>query len=245
MSSKEQSPEEKYRALIVVGIILSVILIIGIVITFAVTRGKIAGRNLPDYDLLTRQLAQNLVDSLRAADDLNYVFADTPLNYYTADPSTIEQQSDSLMIAIKKQCMDCPDVDTLLRYIQSETDLCAKEIRELLADFQDTLRNIGVSKDNRTTEAFFSSTEHDEHLLSHLMEYRERTVTYSEKAGGITPENYIPIMPLTDRDKVYAETQSWDSSIFSDDPDTAILFLEHLELDLRYFENGILWTTTQ
>lgn len=245
MNTQEKSPEEKYRALIVTGIILSILIIIGIVITFAVTRGKIAGRNLPDYDLLTQKLAQDMIDSLAASEEFATDLADTPFGYYTTNPFNIERESDSLMVVIKKQCMDCPHSDTLLRYIQTETDLCAKEIRELIADFQDTLSRQGVSRDYRTTEAFFSSTEREEHLLDHLLEYRDRAVKYSDKAGGITPENYKPLLPLTDSERVYSGTQTWDASVFSDDPDKAIVFLEHLELDLRYFENGILWTSTQ
>ncbi|MFM2018844.1 MAG: hypothetical protein RL007_2500 [Bacteroidota bacterium] len=243
MSAQDKSPEEKYRILIIVGIIFSILLIIGIAITFAVTRSRIAQREDPDMQTLTNQINDIISDTLGFTEEEYTDASSAPYGYYLKNPSALERESDSLGIALKKSCMNCEALDSLLRYIRSETDLCAKEIRDLKSDFEDTLSQPGVLQTFVTSEEFFSSTGREEKLLEHLTEFRQTVQYYALNAGTDSPELYNAYLPLTDPDKVYVETQTWDRSVFTEEPVDVILFLDHLELDLRYFENGILWGT--
>ena len=243
MSTQEKSPEEKYRVLIIIGIVFSVLLIIGIAITFAVTRARIAQREDPDIEILTQQIDDIISDTVGFTEE-EYTDASTaPYGYYLKNPSALERESDSIGISLKMSCMNCEALDSLLRYIRAETDLCAKEIRDLKSDFQDTLSRPGVLQTFVTSEEFFSSTGREEKLLEHLIEYRQTVQYYALIAGTDSPEFYNAYFPLTDQNKVYVETQTWDRSVFTEEPVDVILFLDHLELDLRYFENGILWGT--
>lgn len=243
MSAQEKSPEEKYRVLIIIGIVFSILLIIGIVITFAVTRAKIAARELPDHELLGDQIMDVITDSVSSDDYEYYVLDNVPYGYYTANPKRIETESDSLRLVLKKNCMDCGALDTLIRYLRDETDRIASEIRDLRQDFSDTLAEPGVRQTFVTSEEFFSSTEREEVLLEHLQTYRETAISYAMLAGTDSPELYKTYLPLTESDKRYVEVITWDRSVFTEEPVDVLLFLDHLELDLRYFENGILWGT--
>jgi|GEM_PF-1593992 len=243
MSAQEKSPEEKYRILIIIGIVFSILLIIGIAITFAVTRARIAQREDPDINILTQQIDSIYSDAIELSEEEYTDVSTAPYGYYLKNPSALERESDSLGIVLKKSCMNCEALDSLLRYIRSETDLCAKEIRELKSDFEDTLARPGVMQTFVTSEEFFSSTGREEKLLEHLTEYRQTIQYYALNAGTDSPEFYNAYFPLTDQNKVYVETQTWDRSVFTEEPADVILFLDHLELDLRYFENGILWGT--
>lgn len=243
MNTKEKSPEEKYRVLIIVGVVFSILLIIGIVITFAVTQAKIAARELPDQELLGDQIMDIITDSVPSDDFENYVLENVPYGYYTADPKRIETESDSLRLVLKKSCMDCGALDTLIRYLRDETDKCASEIRDLRQDFSDTLARPGVRQTFVTSEEFFSATEREEVLLEHLQTYRETAISYAILADTDSPELYKTYLPLTESEKRYVEVITWDRSVFTEEPVDVLLFLNHLELDLRYFENGLLWGT--
>jgi hypothetical protein len=245
MTASEKSPEERYRALIIIGIILSVLIIAAVVVVFAVTRAKIAARNLPEQELLAQQIMDAWTDSVYNEAEAAIDMGNVPPDYYTRSVGNIQHESDSLRIALKKSCMNCPELDSLLRYLHDETNLCATEIQELRQRFQDTLDRPGVRQTFVTSEEFFSSTDGEELLLSHLQEYRRMAITYASMAGTDSPELYKTTFPLTDTDKNYVEIMTWDRSVFTEEPVDVLLFLDHLEKDLRYFENSILWGTTR
>ena len=229
----QDNPEEKYKTLINLGIAFSILLFIGIFITIGVTKAKIAHRERYEDD-----------DYVPTVADTSYevdAYGD-PGTYYAKDPYTTESQSDSLRAALKKQCIDCDAEEILMDHLQTETDACAKLIRELVVELGDTMGKVQGSR--KVSIDFFSRTERDEELFSALFAYREMTEEYAASTRLYDPVSYRQYFPLREPNKAYGFIQTWDESQFEQEPADVMIFLKNLELDLRYYENHILWDLT-
>jgi hypothetical protein len=238
MAESEEKPEEKFKTLINVGIILSCMLIIGIFIAI----GWVINNDDHEPDPYALQLYR---DSMQAANnvatypyDYDY-YNNDPGDYYDYGPGPKERENDSLNDEIRKSYVFVTQED-LLDHLDKESDKCAHMIHELIVAFQDTLKKPGVSKTATTSIAFFNSTQQDENLFTALFIYRETTEELASDASiysYLEYRNYFPLMETSD----YGYIKSWDKSQFEQDPDAVITYLERLEMDLRYYESQMLW----
>jgi hypothetical protein len=235
--STEEKPEEKFKTLINIGIGLSCLLIIGIFVAIGWTV------NQPDEEMSAFE-QQMYMDSVMAADaiveayDYDYMY-DDPGDYYDYGPGPTERENDSLNDEIRQGYIYSYQED-LLDHLGKESDNCARLIHELRVAFQDTLKKSGVSNSASTSIAFFSNTQRDEALFTTLFTYRETAEEYADDAGiydYLSYRSYFPLMEPSD----YGYIQSWNKSQFEQDPDAVIAYLEKLEMDLRYYENKMLW----
>lgn len=235
MSEKEE-PEEKFKTLINIGIGFSILLIIGIFITIGVTKQKIVDR--PEFD---EDEYERLRDSVYAADYLvdDYDYYDDPGDYYDNGAYPIESENDSLRDLIRSDPYGGAYKDELLDHLESEADACTKLIREIVADLGDTMSQPGVRGTGVSID-FFSRTERDEVLFSKLFAYREKTEDLAEDAGlydAVTYRDYLPLRETS----TYGYVKTWDESEFEKDPVDVMNYLKNLEVDVRQYENQVLW----
>lgn len=226
----QDNPEEKHKTLINLGIAFSILLIIGIFITIGVTKAKIANH---EYEH-----AETVLTVADTSYEVGIAYGD-PGTYYAIDGYTTEAQSDSLRSAIKNKCNDCFSEHALLDHLETETDACAKLIRELVVALGDTMAKVQGSR--KVSVDFFARTERDEELFSALFAYREMTEEYATSTRIYDPVGYRQYFPLREPSKAYDFIQTWDESQFEQEPADVMIFLKNLELDLRYYENHILW----
>lgn len=234
--STEEKPEEKFKILINTGIGLSALIVIGIFIAIFWTV------NHTNENGLSNAERQRMYDSLLAAQDMygdyDYYY-DDPGDYYDYGPGPTERENDSLNDAFRNAHVYAYQT-SLLDHLQKESDNCARLIRELRVSFQDTLKKSGVSYSTSTSISFFSNTGKDEALFSALFAYREDAEAYATDAGIYDVLSYRMYLPLMERSD-YAYVKSWDKTEFEKNPDSVIEYLDHMEMDLRYYENHLLW----
>lgn len=236
--STEEKPEEKFKMLINIGIGLSCLLIVGIFVTIGVTLSNT--KEEPDEYAI-----QMYRDSMMAANavvqDYGGYYYNDPGDRYDYGPGPTERENDSLNNTLRSSTYSYQQ--DLLDHLDDESDNCARKIHELIVAFQDTLKKPGVSYTATTSITFFSNTQRDEELFSALFSYRELSEEYAEDAGlydYISYRTYFPLLETSD----YAYIESWDKTEFEKDPDAVITYLEHMEMDLRYYENQMLWDLT-
>lgn len=236
--STSDNPEEKYKTLINIGIGLSILIIVGIFVTIGVTKAKIADRLQPDEDEIER-----LRDSIIMADMMSVEthddYYDDPGDYYQSGPYPLESENDSLRDLIRNGYYATTYQQELLDHLETETDRCAKLIRDLQSDLGDTMSIPGVSGAQVSID-FFSRTERDEALFSALFAYRETAEELAEDAGVYDIVSYRDYFPLRETSS-YGYVHSWDESEFEQDPVEVMTFLKNLEMDLRHYENQVLW----
>ncbi len=237
MSEKEEKPEAKFKVLVNGGIIISCLLIVGIFISI----GWMINNDDHEPDPYAMQMYR---DSMMAANqivdayDYDY-YNDDPGDYYDYGPGPTERENDSLNDEIRNGYSYSYKED-LLDHLDKESDNCARLIHELIVAFQDTLKKPGVSYTATTSMAFFGSTQKEEELFSALFSYRETCEEYASDAGlydYLEYRNYFPLMETSD----YGYIKTWDRTQFEQDPDAVITYLERMEMDLRYYENHLLW----
>lgn len=234
--STEQKPEEKFKTLINVGIGLSGLLIIGIFVTIGITMSN--SEEEPDeYEMMLYR------DSVQAANSVvesySYYY-DDPGDRYDYGPGPTERENDSLNNEIRRSGSSYSYQEDLLDHLDKESDNCARLIHELIVAFEDTLKKSGVSRSASTSISFFNNTMKDEELFTALFTYREKAEEYADDAGiydYLTYRTYFPLLETSD----YAYIKSWDKTEFEQDPDAVITYLERMEMDLRYYENQLLW----
>lgn len=238
MSTAEEKPEEKHKTLINIGIGLSCALIIGIFLAIGWTM------NQPDDNEMDAYEWQMYRDSMMAATttvdayDYGYNY-DDPGDRYDYGPGATERENDSLNEDIRRGYVYSYQ-EEFLDHLDKESDNCARLLNELRVAFKDTLDNAGVSYTASTSIAFFNNTERDEALFSALFSYRELCEEYGEDAGlydCLSYRTYFPLMETSD----YGYIKSWDKTQFEQDPDAVLTYLERMEMDLRYYENQLLW----
>jgi hypothetical protein len=241
MSATENKPEEKHKTLINIGIGLSVLLIIGCFVAIGWTVQQ------PDDDEAEAYKWQMYRDSVQAANsvydpyDYGYNYND-PGDRYDYGPGATERESDSLNREIRIGYVYSYQED-FLDHLDKESDNCARLINELRVAFKDTLDNPGVSYSATTSIAYFNNTSLDEELFSALFAYRENCEEYGEDAGlydVLSYRTYFPLLETSD----YGYIKTWSKTEFEQDPDAVLTYLEHLEMDLRYYENQLLWDMT-
>lgn len=233
MSDKEEKPEERFKLLINVGIGLSCLLIVGIFVTIGITISN--AEEEPDEYAIQRY--RDSIDAANLYSDYDYYY-DDPGERYDYGPGPKERENDSLNRVLRNSTYTYQQ--DLLDHLDNGSDDCARQIHELIVAFQDTLNKPGVSKSATTSIAFFSNTTKDEELFSALFAYREKTEEYAEDAGVydyLSYRTYFPLLETSD----YAYIKSWDKTEFEKDPDAVITYLEHMEMDLRYYENEMLY----
>lgn len=234
--SKPDNPEEKYKTLINIGIAFSILLIIGIFITIGVTKAKIAERPEVDDDYLQAMADSMAMVDLYTYDNYSY---DDPGTYYDGGPNSLESENDSLRDVIRKNCPSCTYQNKMLDHLEEETDKCAKLIRDLVEDLGDTMALPGVRGPSVSSD-FFSRTERDEALFSALFAYRETAEDLAEDAGVYDVLTYRDYFPLREASS-YSYIHSWDETEFEQDPVDVMNYLKNMEMDLRYYENQLLW----
>jgi hypothetical protein len=236
--STEEKPEEKFKILINIGVGLSILLFVGIIITivFAKTNAK----EKPDEYAMQR--LRDSVDAANAVVDpygYNYDYYSDPGDYYTYGPGPKERESDSLNREIKNQYGYSTQQD-LLAHLDDESDRCAGLIRKLIDAFEDTLHKSGVSQTASTSIDFFQRTQQDEQLFSELFKYRETTEDLAPDAGMYDCTSFRTYFPLLEKSE-YSYIKSWDPAEFEKSPKEVITYLENMEIDLRCYENQVLW----
>lgn len=226
----EETPEEKYRTLIIIGIICSILIIIGIFVTIGITAAKIAVREISESS-----------DHVYYADTTSITsYEQDSILHYQPTSSSIEAETDSLRAACLANCTDCSARIEFCRYLETSTDSCARLIRELASSLGDTMSIPGVYGSSTVSRTFFRRTEMDEELFAALFEYRETTEELARNAGFYDPLIFRSYFPLREPEKNYEYTQSWDESQFEKEPVDVMLFLRNLEIDLRYYENRLI-----
>lgn len=101
----EEPPEERYKALIGVGIAFSILIFIGSVVTIGVTKSKIASRD-----------EQESTYPLTVA-DTSYTTISAEDEYYRTSALVLSEESDSLRQAILSNCKNCNDTKILLDHL--------------------------------------------------------------------------------------------------------------------------------
>jgi len=233
----EEKPEEKFKILIYVGIGLSILLFVGIIITIVVTKSNLSDK--PDeYEM------QRMRDSIAAVNAIdpysyNYDYYSDPGDYYTYGPGPKERESDSLNREIRNQYGNYNQGD-MLDHLDDESDRCAALIRQLIDAFEDTLHKSGVSQTAGTSIDFFQRTNQDEELFSELFAYRETTEDLAIDAGIYDCVSFRTYFPLLETSE-YTYIKTWDPAEFEKSPTEVIDYLEKMEMDLRSYENQVLW----
>lgn len=237
--STEEKPEEKFKLLINIGIGLSALLIAGIIVTIGITASN-PGDEPDEYAMQRYRDSMMAANAVVEAYDYDYYYND-PGDRYDYGPGPTERENDSLNKALRGTTYSYQQ--DLLDHLDDESDNCARQIHELIVAFQDTLKKPGVSYTATTSISFFGNTSRDEELFSALFSYRELSEEYAEDAGlydYISYRTYFPLLEKSD----YAYIKSWDKTEFEKDPDSVINYLERMEMDLRYYENQMLWDLT-
>ncbi len=238
MSAAEEKPEEKHKILINIGIGLSALLIIGIAVAIGWTAQQPDNRQMSDYEWQMYRDSMMAANTVVDAYDYGYNY-DDPGDRYDYGPGATERENDSLNHEIRLGYVYSYQ-EAMLDHLDKESDNCARLINELRVAFKDTLDNSGVSYTTATSIAFFNNTERDEALFSALFSYRENCEEYGEDAGlydCLSYRNYFPLLEESD----YSYIQGWDKTLFEQDPDAVLTYLEQMEMDLRYYENQLLW----
>lgn len=235
--STEEKPEEKFKVLINIGIGFSILLFVGIFVAIGVTKSNM--KDKPDEYAM-----QMLRDSIQAANaydpySYNYDYYSDPGDYYDYGPGPKERESDSLNREIRNQYGYAYQED-ILNHLDDESDRCAALIRQLIDAFEDTLHKTGVSQTTSTSIDFFSRTQQDEELFTALFVYRETTEDLASDAGLYSGTSYRTYFPLLETSE-YSYIKTWDPAEFEKDPDSVISYLENMEIDLRSYENSVLW----
>jgi hypothetical protein len=239
MSAAEDKPEEKHKTLINIGIGLSCALVIGIFIAIGWTVQQPDSNEMSDYEW---QMYRDSVQAAQNAATYDYGYGynyDDPGDRYDYGPGATERENDSLNREIRNGYVYSYQED-LLDHLDKESDNCARLINELRVAFKDTLDNAGVSRSTATSIAFFNNTDRDEALFTALFQYRELCEEYGEDAGlydCLSYRNYFPLLEESD----YGYIKGWDKYEFEQDPDAVLTYLEQMEMDLRYYENQLLW----
>ncbi len=235
--STEEKPEEKFKVLINIGIVFSILLFVGVFVTIGVTKSNM--KDKPDeYAMMM------LRDSIQAANaydpySYSYDYYSDPGDYYDYGPGPKERESDSLNREIRSQYGYSYQED-LLTHLDDESDRCAALIRQLIDAFEDTLHKSGVSQTTSTSIDFFTRTQKDEELFTALFVYRETTEDLADDAGLYSCTSYRTYFPLLETSE-YSYIKTWDAAEFEKDPDSVISYLERMEMDLRSYENNVLW----
>lgn len=233
----EEKPEEKYKLLINGGIAFSILLIIGIFITIGVTMAN--SKDEPDqYAMQAYRDSVDMANSMYGVVD-DYDYYSDPGDYYDYGPGPKERESDSLNRVLRTS-YGYTYHEELLTHLDDESDRCAALIRKLITAFEDTLKKPGVSRTTSTSIDFFSRSSQDEDLFSELFAYRETTEQLADDAGiydCISYRNYLPLLESSE----YTYIKTWDPAEFEKSPDEVITYLEHMEMDLRSYENNVLW----
>lgn len=235
--STEEKPEEKFKMLTNIGVGLSALIFVGIIVTIFVTKSKL--KDKPDeYAMMMYR------DSVRAANaydpySYNYDYYSDPGDYYTYGPGPKERESDSLNREIRNQYGYTYQED-ILDHLDNESDRCAALIRKLIDAFEDTLHKSGVSQTASTSIDFFTRTQQDEELFTALFAYRETMEDLASDAGVYDCVSYRTYFPLLETSE-YTYIKTWDPLEFEKDPSSVISYLENIEIDLRCYENQVLW----
>ncbi len=235
MNQDQDDPEVKHKTLITIGIVFSALLFIAIFITLGITGMRIS--NSED----SNNMAESIVEADTIVVDEDYM---DPSNYYNRTAREIEMESDSLREVILNQCPDCYSQHALASHLETEADKCAKLISELNTSFGDTLLLPGVIAGRSVSKDFFRRTEREEVLFSSLFAFREISEELAENAAVYDPISYREYFPLREPSKMYECIQTWSEEQYEQDPLDVMNFLTYLELDLRYYENRILWDMT-
>lgn len=234
--STEEKKEEEFKTLTNIGVILSILIMIGVFVTIGVTDWS----DEPSYEDRMAQQARR--DSIAAADLYAYdydSYYDDPGDYYAGGPGTIESENDSLRDLIENSYYITTYRQDLIDYLEDETDNCAKLIKELYVDLGDTMSLPGVSGTAVSID-FFDRTGRDEALFSALFEYRETVEEMADDAGLYDVTSYRDYFPLRESSS-YGYIKSWDEDEFQQDPVDVMNYLKNMEMDLRYYENQVLW----
>lgn len=230
----QDDPEVKYKMLINIGVGFSILLIVGIFITIIVTRQK-----MKDDDFRLGQVA--VADSLSVIDTVGYSYDDyysDPGDYYEKGAGNIERENDSLRTVINSNYPGSDKKD-LLKHLETQGDYCAQLCQELATALQDTISKPGVSG-SAVSADFFTRTQRDEALFSALFSYRETTEELAPDAGIYDMMSYRDYLPLRER-STYSYIKTWNESEFEKDPIDVLTYLKDLEMDVRYYENQVLW----
>lgn len=236
--SADENPEEKYKTLINIGVGFSILLIIGIFVTIGITKSKIADRPEFDEDEYQRMRDSALMADMLTVDAYDDYY-DDPGDYYDQSTYSLESENDSLRDLIRNGYYATSYQQELLDHLETETDRCARLIRDLYNDLSDTMSTPGAYGTSVSTD-FFQRTERDEALFSALFAYRETTEDLADDAGVYDAVTYRDYLPLREA-STYGYIRTWDESEFEQDPDAVITFLQTLEMDLRHYENQVLW----
>lgn len=232
--SEHTEPEEKFKTLINIGIGFSILLIIGIFVAIGVTSTRLAenpGMNEERY----RQIMDSMM-STTVVDDYDYY--DDPGTYYDAAPWDLEAENDSLREVIRNSYASSYK-EKLTDHLETETDHCVKLIRDILEDLGDTMLLPGVSGPAVSVH-FFERTQRDEELFSAMFSFRETCEDLAPDAGVYDAVVYRDYLPLREA-SAYGYIKSWDETYLQQDPVDVVNYLKDLELDLRYYENQLLW----
>jgi uncharacterized protein YneF (UPF0154 family) len=232
--SEQNEPEEKFKTLINLGVGFSILLIIGIFVTIGVTATRIA-----ENPRMNEDRYQYLVDSMMSVtvtDDYDYY--DDPGTYYDATSWDLETENDSLREVIRNSYTSSYK-EKLLDHLETETDHCTKLIRDILEDLGDTMLQPGVSGPAVSVD-FFQRTQRDEELFSAMFSFRETCEDLAPDAGVYDAIVYRDYLPLREA-SAYGYIKSWDEAFLEQDPVDVVNYLKDLELDLRYYENQLLW----
>ncbi len=99
----------------------------------------------------------------------------------------------------------------------------------------------GVTGTRAVSRNFFANTELDEKLFSALFAYRENTEELAAGAGIDAVVEFRNIFSLQGTFSEYDYAHTWSDEKFEQEPADVMSFLHNLEIDLRKYENRLLY----